>query len=270
MAAAARAAHLIVDQAPPIFADTLAESLLDDHADELIGYHRDNSTHPLLANVRTLVTSRSRYTENRLAQSGLTQYVILGAGLDTFAYRSELAKELRVFEVDHPATQRWKRRQLAAARIPETATFVPVDFETDSLADHLVEAGFDPSRPALVSWLGVLMYLTRPAIATTIAAIGGFAPGTEIVADYMLPAHLRDEAGSTYVQLVAPATAERGEPWRTVLSPDEASALFTEHGFTVRHVHQRESIDLDLWERTDSLRPITLAVLAHATVTPRR
>jgi len=124
--------------------------------------------------------------------------VILGAGLDSFGYRSDLAGRVRVFEVDHPATQRWKRQVLAAARIPVPAglTFVPVDFESDALAERLAQGGFDPSRPALVSWLGVTMYLTRAAIGQTLAVIGRLAPGTEVVADYMLPAGLRDEAGT--------------------------------------------------------------------------
>jgi methyltransferase (TIGR00027 family) len=264
MAAAARAAHLIVDDRPPIFADTVAAALLGERADELIGYHRANPTHPLLADVRGLVAARSRYTEDQLG--GATQYVILGAGLDTFAER--VTTGIRVFEVDHPATQHWKRRRLAARGVPEKVTFVAVDLESDALHDRLVGAGFDPEVPAVVSWLGVLPYLTPPAIAETLAVLGGFAPGTQLVADYLLPEGLRDEAGESYVELVAAATAERGEPWRTYLRPDEATALLHRHGFgEVRHVHQRDCVDPTLWRRTDVLRPIDLAVLAHATVT---
>jgi methyltransferase (TIGR00027 family) len=120
-----------------------------------------------------------------------------------------------VFEVDHPATQRWKRRLLTTAGIavPPTVTFAPVDFETDHLADKLVHSGFDPALPALFGWLGVTLYLTRQAIADTLAIVGGFARGTEIVLDHMLPPHLRDAAGDTYVELVArwrPVAANRG------------------------------------------------------------
>jgi methyltransferase (TIGR00027 family) len=120
-AAAARAAHLIVDSAPTIFADRLASRLLGEQAGELIGYHRAHGSHLVLAAARAQVTCRSRYAEDRLtdaAERGITQYVILGAGLDSFAYRSPLAGRVRVFEVDHPATQQWKRSRLAAARIP--------------------------------------------------------------------------------------------------------------------------------------------------------
>ena len=276
-AAAARAAHLIVDGEPIIFADHLAAALLGERSDEFIGYHRAHGTHLVLSCARAQVLCRSRFTETRLAacvRNGTTQYVILGAGLDSFAYRADAAHEgpARVFEVDHPGTQQWKRDHLAAAAIPvpDSVSFVPVDFERDSLAGRLSGAGFDPSRPALVSWLGVTMYLTQAAIGQTLAEIGGFAPGTQLITDYMLPAGLRDEAGRTYADLVAPAAAEHGEPWLTCLAPGGMSALLEEHGFgAVEHVRQRDSIPAALWDRTDSLRPAGLSVLAQATVLPR-
>jgi len=114
-AAAARAAHLIVDGPPTIFADPLAHLVLAERADELLSYHRRHGEHLVLASARAQVTCRSRFTEDRLVDAiarGIEQYVILGAGLDTFAYRSELAARVRVFEVDHPSTQDWKRARL--------------------------------------------------------------------------------------------------------------------------------------------------------------
>ena len=142
------------------------------------------------------------------------------------------------------------------------------DFEGDSLTGRLRQAGFDPARPALVSWLGVTMYLTQAAISRTLAEIGGFAPGTQLITDYMLPAVLRDETGNTYVELVAPAAAERGEPWLSFFAPGDMSALLERHGFgLIEHVQQRDSIPAVLWDRTDSLRPTVLSVLARATVT---
>jgi methyltransferase (TIGR00027 family) len=271
-AAAARAAHLIVDDEPRIFADVLASAMLGDQAGELLAYHRAHGTHLVLRSARAQAACRSRYTEDRLAGSvrrGVTQYVILGAGLDSFAYRPGLAGQVQTFEVDHPATQRWKRRLLSAARIaaPDGVTFVPVDFESDSLAGRLAEYGFDPSRPALFSWLGVTLYLTRAAIGQTLAVIGRFAPGTEIITDYMLPAGLRDEDGDSYVEQVAPVAGQRGEPWLTFLSPGDMSGLLAEHGFgSVEHVRQRDTVDAATWTRSDSLRPIDLSYLAHATV----
>jgi methyltransferase (TIGR00027 family) len=265
-AAAARAAHLIVDGPPPIFADTLAATMLGDRAGEFVDYHREHGDHPVLAGARAQAVCRSRFTEDVLAQrvsQGVGQYVILGAGLDSYAYRSNAA--VQVFEVDHPATQAWKRGLLASAGITESATMVPVDFETDSLSEALVAHGFDVSQPAVVSWLGVTLYLTEAAIGSTLGVVGGFAPGTDIVVDYMLPAGLRDAAGDTYVELVAPMSAQRGEPWLTFLAPEQMSALLSEHGFgPAEHVDQRDVTD---WTgRTDALRPNTLSMLANARV----
>ena len=283
-AAAARAAHLIVDHEPVIFADELAAALLGEQAEEFISYHRAHGTHLVLSCARAQVLCRSRFTEDQLAacvRDGITQYVILGAGLDSFAYRPGLGSPgsgspepgspgpVRVFEVDHAGTQRWKHAHLASAGItvPDTVSFVAVDFERDSLARPLAQAGFDPSRPALVSWLGVTMYLTEGAISQTLAEISGFASGTQLVTEYMLPAALRDDTGNAYAGLVAPAVAERGEPWLTFLAPDDMSALLARQGFgPVEHVRQRDSIPAALWDRTDSLHPADLAVLAHATI----
>ncbi|WP_460338819.1 class I SAM-dependent methyltransferase [Actinoallomurus acanthiterrae] len=279
MAAAARAAHLIVDSSPLLFADTVAYDLLGEQAEEFVGYHRAHGEHPLLCGVRATATVRSRYTEDRLAEAvarGITQYVILGAGLDSYAYRADPAGPVRVFEVDHPATQRWKRRLLneAGIAIPDTVTFVPVDLETEPLVDALVREGFDTSRPAFVSWLGVTMYLTRDAIAETLTAVGGLAAGTEMVLDYTLAPELRDAAAQAYADSVAPMAAEQGEPWLSAFRPEEMSALLEEHGFgLVQHTRHQDAVDAALWERTDSVRPSNLSTLAHATVlvtaTPR-
>jgi methyltransferase (TIGR00027 family) len=272
-ACAARAAHLTVDAEPRIFADTLAATMLGDRAGELISYHSLHGTHPVLSGARVQATCRGRYTEHalRLAQArGVNQYVILGAGLDTYAYRAGPAGRVRVFEVDHPATQDWKRRALAAGRVPvpDGVSFIAADLATESLACRLTAAGFDAAAPALFSWLGVTMYLTRDAIAATLAAIAGLAPGTEVIADYLLREDMRDEAGALYGTLVAQAAAERGEPWLSVFTPEGLSGLARECGFTaMRHVRQRETIPAALWTRTDSLAPAELAVLFHATVT---
>jgi methyltransferase (TIGR00027 family) len=269
LAAAARAAHLIVDEAPPLFADTSAYALLGGHAEEFVGHHRAYGRHPLLAGARVGVTTRSRYTEERLASAvrgGVSQYVILGAGLDSYAYRSDGA--VAVFEVDHPSTQQWKRDQVADAGIAAPdVTYVPVDLETEPLSGALLAHGFDPARPALFSWLGVTMYLTREAIAETLTAIAAFAPGAEIVLDTMLPAELRDEAGQSYIDLLTPAFAERGEALLSFLSPDEVVGLLAECGYdTVEQVSQRDSVDTALWDRADELHPAELSLLTHARV----
>ena len=238
-AAAARAAHLVVDNEPVIFADTLAQAMLGERAEELISYHRAHGTHPVLAGARAQVTCRSRYAEDGLADAigrGIGQYVLLGAGLDSFAYRSPLAGRVRVFEVDHPATQAYKRRVRGVADGAGTAggaaggvRFVAVDFGRDSLGGAGA-GGVRRGQPALVSWLGVTMYLDESAIEATVSVLGGFAPGSEMVVDYMLPAGMRDAAGQMYADLVGQAAAEWGEPWRSVFTPEAMAALLARHG----------------------------------------
>jgi len=279
-AAAARAAHLIVDQEPRIFADPLAAALLGERADELISYHTRHGTHPVLVGARVQVTCRSRYTHGVLAQAvaaGVRQYVILGAGLDSFAYRAGgLAGALLVFEVDHPASQQFKQAALrnAGIDVPARMRFVPADLAvgslTPTLATALAAAGFDESEPAVVAWLGVTMYLTPQAVARTLTALGGLAPGSEVIADYLLPEGERDEAGSAYATLVAQASAGQGEPWRSFFTPAQIAALAHGAGFdTVLSVRQRDTVPAALWQRADSLRPSELAVLFHATVRQR-
>ena len=274
-AAAARAAHLLVDGPPAIFADTLAAALLGDRAEELIAYHRLHGAHPVLAGARVQVACRSRYAEDALARAvkaGVTQYVILGAGLDSFAYRGGLlAGRVRVFEVDHPASQQVKRAAVAAAgiEVPGTVRHVPADLARDLLSERLAAAGFDAAAPAVVAWLGVTMYLTPGAVAGTLAAVAGFAPGTELIADYLLPPDARDEAGALYGTLVAQASAGQGEPWRSCFTPGQMAELARRAGFgAVRAVSQRDTIPAELWQRADALRPARLAMLFHGTVGP--
>ncbi|WP_235437910.1 class I SAM-dependent methyltransferase [Kitasatospora griseola] len=280
MSAAARAAHLLVDQQPPIFADTVAAALLGERAEELLGYHHAFGSHPILAGARTTAVTRSRCAEERLAEAvarrGIDQYVVLGAGLDSFACRSELVDSIRVFEVDHPHTQEWKQARLAAAGItvPPTVSFVPLDLEqagARALTAALAAAGFDPARPAVVSWLGVTMYLSVEAIGQVLSTIGEFAPGTELIAEHLLPAEHRDPAGQAYAEQVQAAAAEGGEPWRTFLAVEEMDTLLSAHGLRpLASLRQRDTVDAELWnERADALRPFELSVLAHAVVPER-
>lgn len=266
-AAAARAAHLVVDSPPYIFADTLAAALLGDKADELIAYHRLHGEHLVLAEARAQVVVRARVAEDVLAASGVKQYVVLGAGLDSYAYRRLGA--VRVFEVDHPASQAYKREWLRRAAIePDPdVIYVPLDLETGSLVAILTDAGFDPNAPAVVSWLGVTMYLTRDAVVATLRQISGLPVGSQLVFDYMLPAGPRDADGQAYVDAVGAHTAEQGELWRTFLDPDEASTLLAECGFaSSTHTPIRDAIPGDLWDRSDALRAARLSMVAHARV----
>jgi methyltransferase (TIGR00027 family) len=269
--AAARAAHLIVDREPWIFEDTLAAVLLGDLAEELIDNHRDAGQARELAAMRVAMTGRSRYTEDRLAEScrrGITQYVLLGAGLDSFAYRSPLASGLRVFEVDHPATQAWKRERLTAAAVPvpDWVTFVEVDFTVDALGDRLTAAGFDSSRPAFVSWIGVTQYLPSDAIAATLDVVAGFCPGSELAVEYMVPPAMRDGLGSALADFYMPRAAAMGEPWLTFLTPAAAAGLLAARGMVVTDdVGRVDQVGAPLWKRSDGLRPYELGRVALAT-----
>jgi len=268
----ARAAHLLVDREPWIFEDTLALALLDESADDLLLPHRDPDAPGALASIRVAITTRSRYTEARLARAvdrGVDQYVLLGAGLDSFAYRSPLTDRLHVYEVDRPATQAWKRERLAAARIsvPARVDLVAVDFTIDSLEDRLVGTGFDPSRPAFLSWLGVTQYLTTDAIGATLDVIGGFAAGTELVMEYLVPTELRDGAGQEVADYFMPRAAASAEPWLTFLTPSEtAAALAARSLVVIDDVDREHQVPRLLWQRSDRLHPHKLGRLVHATL----
>jgi methyltransferase (TIGR00027 family) len=244
-AAAARAAHLVVDREPIIHSDPLAEPLLGDLAEELLAYHRKSGDHPILAGARAQVVCRSRVVEDLVG--GFERYVLLGAGLDSFAYRSNGPA---VVEIDRPASQEWKRQALdeAGISVPENVTYL------NSVADLEEEAG-----PTLVSWLGVTMYLTADELDATLAAL----PPCDLVADHMLPDGVRDAAGDAYVAGVGPQTAKMGEPWLSFLSPDDMAALLDKHGFdVVRQLRQRDLPQM--LDRDDSLRPAALSVITHA------
>lgn len=245
-AAAARAAHLVVDSEPRVFADPLAVRLLGDRAEELLAYHRLQGDHPILAGARAQVVCRSKVAEDLLASGGFARYILLGAGLDSFAYRSA---GVEVVEVDRVATREWKKQTLGGAGIdiPENVSFA------DSVA------GIGAGKPTLVGWLGVTMYLTAAELESTLAAL----PPCELVADHMLPAGLRDAAGDAYVDGVGAVAAKNGEPWRSFLSPDDMAALLDKHGFeVVRHLRQHDLPEM--LDRTDALRPGGLSVITHA------
>jgi O-methyltransferase involved in polyketide biosynthesis len=271
-AAAACAAHLVVDREPLVFRDPVAADLIGEPGAEMVGYHRASGDHIVLSGTRAQVTVRSRYTEQRLAElaaDGLTQYVLLGAGLDGFAYRSPLATRIRVFEVDHPATQRWKRDLLAAARItpPRRA-----GLRRGRPGDRA--AGRPPGRwwvRPLGAGAGELAggeHVPHPeAVAATLAEVGGLAAGTELVMEYALPPELRDQAGTAYAEFALQVAAERGEPWLSFFTPEQLSELLEGHGMKVtEQVRQRDAVPPALWRRSDALRPLDLCRLARAVV----
>lgn len=196
----ARAYHQIADL-PTIFDDDLAIPLLGVTAEELTEMStRGGDQIGAVINDRSrrlFFATRARVAEDAVAaavDAGTRQVVILGAGLDTFAYRNQ-NPDLRVFEIDHPATQAWKRDRLAAAEIdiPATLTLVPVDFETQDLATELESAAFTRNEPAIFIWLGVIFYLTPNAARSTLEYIAGQAQPVEVIFDYLQPASTDDD-----------------------------------------------------------------------------
>jgi methyltransferase (TIGR00027 family) len=186
-AAGHRAAHQVLEQGR-IFSDPLALRILGRDADSAV---RRAEESPERRGLRLFIAVRTRFAEDALAAAvsrGLRQLVVLGAGLDTYAYRSPF-RDLRIFEVDHPATQAWKRQRLADAGIPvpETLTFAPIDFERETLANALAVAGLDPSRRTFFTWLGVVPYLTEAAVLSTLGFVAGLGDGAEVVFDYGNP-----------------------------------------------------------------------------------
>lgn len=183
--------------------------------------------------MRLFIAARTRFAEMKLAeaiaQRGVLQLVVLGAGLDTFAYRSPLAGQLSIFEVDFPATQAWKQRRLQETGIaaPGNLTYAPVNFETDDLIERLEATGFDRKQRSYFLWLGVVPYLTREAIMATLTAVGGLSGGAEIAFDYSNPS--REEEMNAEQQAAREAFLARvasvGEP---ILSYFETSELHTE------------------------------------------
>jgi methyltransferase (TIGR00027 family) len=233
IAAMIRAAHLLWDDAPAIFQDPLA-----------LGLSGVESPGASQATRRTMqdnyagVLVRQRYAEDELATAvnrGVGQYVMLGAGLDSFAYRRpDLATILRVFEVDHPATQQWKRARLREldVHLPSNLTFIPLDFERHTLADGLRAGGHRPELPTFFSWLGVTHYLTAEAVFTTLRYVASLAPGREIVFQYFLPEALFDDENRHLLVLWKARRASVGEPVLSQFEPTTLATRVQEFGFT--------------------------------------
>ena len=217
------------------------------------------------------VCTRSRYAEDRLAAGAFTQYVILGAGLDSFAWRRpDLLRSLRVFEVDHPATQAWKLERVGGLALPldDSQVFVPADFETGSLHDALRAAGFDWDQPALFSWTGVAPYLTAPAIASTLRTIARAAAGSEVVLSYRAEEPVLDEAGREFIRIFAPLAASLGEPIQPGWPVTEIEQLISRSGLKVVDHPARADLEQRYFAgRADGLRPFNAETLLTARVT---
>jgi methyltransferase (TIGR00027 family) len=232
-AAAHRAAHQVLEEGR-IFSDPLALAILGEEADALV---REASTDSSRRRMRMFIAVRTRFAEDALAEAirnGVRQLVILGAGLDTYAYRGAFAHSVRIFEVDHPATQAWKRQRLAEASIsvPGNLTFAPIDFERETFSDGLAAAGFDRSEPTFFTWLGVVPYLTEEAVWSTLGFIAGLPSGAHVVFDYSDPPEtLSPELRLEHDERAA-RVAALGEAWVNYLETDALHAKLTALAFT--------------------------------------
>lgn len=268
-----RAAHQLLDDKPSIVDDPIAIRLLDDATRELITVQRADLLSPRLMILRAAVLLRTRYAEDLLARAierGVGQFVIIGAGLDTFAYRqTAMARSLQIYEVDHPATQAWKRHRLAAAGIavPDNLHWVPVNLERQRLTAGLRDAGFDASTPAFFSVLGVSQYLSLSAIDALLKMVGALPSPSTIVLSFILPdADLPTEEAAV-ARAGAEDAAKKSEPWLTRVNARELAVRLSEFGFReVIHLPPQEADARYFAGRRDSLRAPQAAQLISATV----
>jgi methyltransferase (TIGR00027 family) len=233
MIARQRAAHQVLDQGA-ILHDPLAIKILREDEKEVLQFA---NAHPLAGIGRLFTAARSRIAEDALSlavERGVRQIVILGAGLDTFALRSpHSSPEIPIYEVDHPATQAWKRERLAEAQLalPSWLVFVPVDFERDDLGKSLVGAGFEQDAPAFFTWLGVVPYLTQEAIASALDYIASIR-NSEVVFDYLEPPQAFSEEMRELVKKRTEQLERMGERQASHFEPAGMAALLRAHGFS--------------------------------------
>ncbi len=233
-AAGHRAVHQVLEGGF-IFADPLAVRILGADVEAAV---REAHEDPSRRRVRLFIAVRTRFAEDALTVAvarGCRQLVVLGAGLDTYAYRTALGENLHVFEVDHPTTQAWKRQRLAEAAIPapRTLTFTPVDFERETLADGLAKTGFDAAKQTFFTWLGVVPYLTEEAIFSTLGFIAGLPGAAHVVFDYSNPLDSgaeQDEYAAERAALAA-RVASLGESFRSHFETDALHAKLLALGF---------------------------------------
>lgn len=255
-----RALHIEIDPPPHVLEDEIGLRLLAPDKD----WRRRGDMDPQFTRpFRASIVARARFIEDLVvgeASRGLNQYVILGAGLDSFAQRRpEVASSLRVFEIDRPGPQAWKRQRLIELGFgaPDWLRFVPIDFETGgSWRDGLLAAGFDDSKPAIVASTGVSMYLTKDANAATLRQVAAFASGSTLAMTFLLPLELADADVRAGLEMAAKGAQASGTPFISFFTPTEIVALAREAGFkAARHVPATDLALRYFDGRTDGLRP---------------
>jgi methyltransferase (TIGR00027 family) len=255
-----RAMHVLVDPPPHVLQDEISLQLATPHE----GWRdRPDMDPDGTSGYRAAIVARARFIEDLVAEQaghGVAQYVILGAGLDTFAQRRpEIAAGLRVFEVDQPGPQAWKRQRLIELGygIPDWLRLVPVDFEASAdWWEQVPAAGFDPGQPAVVVSTGVTMYLTKDATAATLRQLAGLAPGSTLAMTFLLPGGLLGDADRSGLQAAESGARTSGTPFLSFYTPAEMLALARESGFeNAQHVPGTLLAERYFAGRADGLRP---------------
>jgi methyltransferase (TIGR00027 family) len=255
-----RALHVEVDSPPPVLEDRIGLELV---APAEGWRNRPDMLPQFIAPFRASIVGRARFVEDLVEErraAGVGQYVILGAGLDTFAQRkSEIASRMTVFEVDQGGPQAWKQQRLIECGygVPDWLRLVPIDFEAgQSWWDGVRAAGFDSARPAVVASTGVSMYLTRSAITATLRQVAALAPGSTFAMSFLLPIEMSEPALRPAMELAAKGAAARGTPFISFFRPEEMLDLARACGFRqVKHVSAAEITARYFAGRADGLRP---------------
>jgi methyltransferase (TIGR00027 family) len=247
-AAVFRAAHLVMDDDPKVFEDPFAfalsgaPGLLKEHANTVltrfVAKLGAEAGPRVFRYLRALTVMRSRYAEDELRlaiERGLMRYVILGAGLDSFAYRHpDLTSSAQVLEVDHPMTQTWKKERLLELGMhqPSNLVFLPLNLKQHSLTDGLTSAGYGPAEPAFVSWLGVTQYLPESVVFRILRQVGSLPDGTEVIFTYVAPRNTLDHESQRLWDICSQSTRERGEPWITFFETTRLIRTMQKLGFS--------------------------------------
>jgi methyltransferase (TIGR00027 family) len=250
-----RAMHVQIDEPPHLIDDEIGLALASPGED-----WRDRpDMHPIGTRAyRAAIVARTRFVEDLLVEEGIAQYVLLGAGLDTFVQRHpDLANQVTVFEIDQPGPQAWKRQRLDALGygVADSLRLIPVDFESDEdWWKALLDAGLDTQARALVSSSGVSMYITKAATAATLRQLARLAQGSIVVMTFMLPFELLDEADRAGLEAAARGAQMSGTPWLSFYPPEEMLASAHDAGFVdARTVSTADLTDRYLRGRTDGL-----------------
>lgn len=254
-----RALHVEADPPPHVIEDTIGLALVAPEE----GWQKRPDMSPFTRPFRASILARARFLEDVVTEQagrGVGQYVILGAGLDTFAQRRpEIASRLTIFEVDQPGPQEWKRQRLVALAygVPPYLRLVPVNFEAgDAWWEKLTKAGFDASRPAVVASTGVSMYLTKEAIVATLRQVAKLASGSTFVMSFMLPIEMADPDVRPGIERAAAGARANGTPFLSFFTPPEMLAMAREAGFRdVEHVSAATLAARYFAGRSDGLRP---------------